>query len=158
MKKHLLTFLLLAILLICVSISHAQDRNLGVGAAIGGPDGLSYKYWLDGSSALTGLVSFSISESSSRFYTHLDYHRHSFYDQLDWEEGRVYYYYGIGLGYEWLEITGDDLMTVRLPSGLGFDFNELPFEGFMELAPTFHVAPEFRFGFVGNLGFRFYLN
>ncbi len=158
MKKTILTYLLLTTLLICVNLSHAQDRSFSLGTALGGPDGLSYKLWLDDTSALTGLVSFAISEHNSRFYTHLDYHQHKFYDELDWEEGRVYYYYGGGIGYQWLEWSGDDLVTLRLPSGLGFDFHDLPFEGYLELAPTFNIAPEFRFSFVGNFGFRFYMN
>lgn len=158
MKKHILTFLLLITLLICVNTAYAQDQNFGIGTALGDPDGISYKYWLEESSALSGLVSFSISENNSHFYTHLDYLRHKFYDELDWEEGRVYYYYGGGIGYEWLDWNNDDLVTIRFPSGLGFDINELPFDGYLELAPTFNVAPEFRFTFVGNFGFRFYLN
>ncbi len=158
MKKNILILLFFASFLACVNISHAQDRSFSIGTALGGPDGLSYKYWMDDQSALTGLVSFSISENTSRFYTHLDYLRHKFYDELEWEEGRIYYYYGGGLGYEWLEWSGEDLVTLRLPSGVGFDFQDLPFEGYLELAPTFNVSPEFRFTFVGNLGFRYYLN
>lgn len=158
MKKPLLIVLLLTTMLICSNVSFAQDRTFGIGTALGGPDGLSYKYWLGETTAFTGLVSFSIADNNSRFYTHLDFLQHKFYDDLEWDNGRVYYYYGGGIGYEWLDITNDNYVTIRLPSGMGVTFDDIPVEGYMELAPTFNIAPEFRFRFVGNFGFRYYLN
>ncbi|MEX0681649.1 MAG: hypothetical protein WD097_09735 [Balneolales bacterium] len=158
MRKFILTFLLLFTLMSYADMAYAENDGLGVGSAIGGPDGLSYKYWLGESSALSGLVSFSISANNSRFYTHIDYLQHKFYDETDWEVGRLYYYYGGGLGYEWFEWATDDVFTLRLPSGLGFDFNDVPFDLYFELAPTIGIAPDFQFFFNGNFGFRLYLN
>lgn len=158
MRKFLVVTLLLLILLAGKQMASGQDRTLGLGTALGGPDGLSYKYWMSETSALAGVVSFAIAENQSRFYTHFDYLTHKFYDELDWETGRVYYYYGGGLGYEWQQGRSDDVLTVRLPSGLGFDMVDIPVGGFFELAPTITLSPDLRFAFVGNFGFRFYLN
>ena len=158
MKKYILTLLLLCVLLLCTNPAHSENRTFGLGTALGGPDGLNYKYRMGEISALSGLISFSISENNSRFYTHLDYLQHKYYDEAEWEEGRLYYYYGGGIGYNWIELSREDLVFLRLPSGLGFDFTNVPVDVYFELAPTFNITPEFRFAFNGNFGFRFYLN
>ncbi len=158
MKKLTFVFLIVTLFTITTQIAIAQDRGLGVGAAIGGPDGMSYKYWLGGSAALSGLVSFAISENNSRFYTHLDILNHKFYDELDWDVGRMFYYYGGGFGFEWIEWTNDNIFMLRLPSGIGFNFNDMPVGLFLELAPTVDVSPEFHLHFNGNIGFRYFLN
>ncbi|MEX2572674.1 MAG: hypothetical protein WD317_00195 [Balneolaceae bacterium] len=136
----------------------AQDRNFGIGGAVAGPDGISYKVWMNESAALAGLVSFSLTDYTSDFYTHLDYLVHKFYDDLDWEVGRLHYYYGGGIGYQWRDSGFDDLLMIRTPAGFGFNFEEVPVDLFFELAPTVHVSPAFNFHFNGNIGFRFYVN
>ena len=165
MKKILLTALLACSITLMAQTLHAQqatpieNQNFGIGAAIGGPDGLSYKAWVSPNSALAGLVSFGITDSNSRFYTHLDYLVHKFYDELDWEVGRLHYYYGGGVGLEWFSQDFiDEEVMIRLPAGFGFQFADVPADLFFELAPTFSVTPDFGFGFNGNVGFRFYLN
>lgn len=159
MKKYIFTVLLAtSFLLIQQQQSVAQDRGFGIGAAVGGPDGISYKSWISETTAFTGLVSFSIADNTSSFYTHLDYHVHKFYDELDWEVGNLFYYYGGGVAFEWREQAVDNRLALRLPAGFGFNFTDVPVDLFFELAPVFDVTPDFRLGFNGNLGFRFYLN
>lgn len=159
MKQLLYTALLVAIISVTSTTLQAQDRNFGIGGAVGGPDGISYKTWLNQNSALAGVVSFGISEGNSTFYTSLDYLVHKFYDNLDWEVGRLHYYYGGGAAVQWYSSDFiDEQFMLRLPAGFGFNFTDVPVDLFFELAPQIQVAPDFSFGFNGNLGFRFYLN
>lgn len=158
MRKFILTFLLATSLMVVSQTANAQDRGFGVGAAIGGPDGLSYKAWMSQNSALAGLITFNVSEASSGFYTHADYLIHKFYENLDWEIGTLHYYYGGGVSFEWMDSAVDDRLSLRLPAGFGFNFYDVPVDLFLELAPTVTVSPEFDFFFNGNMGFRFYLN
>lgn len=158
MRNFIITFLLATFLMIVSQTANAQDRGFGIGAAIGGPDGLSYKAWVMETSALAGVLTFNVSEHSTYFYTHADYLAHKIYEDLDWEVGNLHYYYGGGIGFEWTDELIDDRLTLRLPAGFGFNFNDVPFDIFMELAPTIRISPDFSFYFNGNMGFRFYLN
>jgi len=159
MKKLLFAALLIATISISTNTLQAQERGFGIGGAIGGPDGLSYKAWLNPNAALAGIVSFGISDGDSNFYTSLDYLIHKFYDNLDWEAGKLHYYYGGGIAFQWYsQDFMDEQFHLRLPAGFGFNFSDVPVDVFFELAPTAQVSPNFSFGFNGNLGFRFYLN
>lgn len=158
MKKLLLIFLFAFTFTFILEDAKAQDRGFGVGAVIGSPDGLSYKAWISESAAIAGAVSFSISDNSSSFYTHADILAHKFYTELDWEVGVLHYYYGGGARLVWYQWMDDALFGVRLPSGIGFNFTEVPIDLFFEVAPTIDVHPDFNFGFNGALGFRFFLN
>lgn len=159
MKKFILIVLLATSLLIVQQqTADAQDRGFGVGAVIGSPDGLSYKAWVSNDMAVAGAVSFTITNNASSFYTHADFLMHKFYEDLNWDVGTLHYAYGGGVSVTWLEWANDSVYGVRLPSGIGFNFTDVPADLFFEIAPTIDVSPDFRFGFNGALGFRFYLN
>ena len=158
MKRFILTFLLATSLMVVSQTAFAQERGFGIGAAVGGPDGLSYKAFLSETTAFAGLVSFSISENRSSFYTHLDYLIHKHYEELDWEVGQLFYYYGGGIAYHWRDHAFDEQISFRLPSGFGFNFTEVPVDIFLELAPTADLQPDFSFYFTGNMGFRYFFN
>ncbi|MGM0507135.1 MAG: hypothetical protein ACQER4_08135 [Bacteroidota bacterium] len=159
MKKWIVTTLLIAALGLAAQTADAQDRGFGIGGAIGGPDGISYKAWTSQDQALAGIVTFNASEGSSSFYTSLDYLFHKYYSDLNWEVGDLHYYYGGGAGFQWYsQDFVDEQFMLRLPAGFGFNFTDVPVDLFFELAPQIRVAPDFNFGFNGNLGFRFYLN
>lgn len=157
-RRILLSCLFATVLLVVTQTAQAQDRNFGIGAAIGGPDGISYKAWVNENAAVSGLLTFSLSDLSSSFYTHLDYLGHRHFDDLDWEAGRLHFFYGGGVGYQWYDALIDDIFSLRVPLGFGFNFVDVPVDLFFEVAPTFNVSPDFSFQFNGNLGFRFYLN
>ncbi|MEX0769833.1 MAG: hypothetical protein WD035_03815 [Balneolaceae bacterium] len=159
MKNFILTVLLAtSLLLVHQQTADAQERGFGVGAVIGTPDGLSYKAWVSEDAAVAGAVSFTISNNASSFYTHADFLMHKFYEELNWEVGTLHYTYGGGVSMFWSDSTNDSIYGVRLPSGMGFIFTDVPVDMFFEIAPTIDVSPDFRFGFDGSLGFRFYLN
>jgi len=159
MKKLPLIILLATTLLIVQHhTTQAQDRGFGIGAVIGSPDGLSYKAWITDEAAVAGAVSFTISNNTSSFYTRADFLMHKFYENLDWEVGTLYYSYGGGVSVLWRQFANDSIYGVRLPSGVGFNFTDVPIDLFFEIAPTIDISPDFRFGFAGALGFRFYLN
>jgi len=159
MKSILLTILLSTSLLLIVPAVQAQDSGFGIGASIGSPDGISYKIWTSESSALAGATSFTLSESASSFYTHLDYLKHTISENLDWEIGYLSFYYGGGARFIWREGGPDNTFwALRLPAGLNFGFTDAPVDFFVELAPTIDVSPDFAFGFNGGFGFRYFLN
>lgn len=158
MRIFTLAFLLSISLLLVHETGEAQDRGFGVGATIGSVDGLSYKVWVSESHAVAGAVSFYLEENFSWFYTHADYLFHNPYEELNWEVGDLYYYYGGGARISWMDGVNETWFGLRLPSGLGFDFTDVPIDLFFELAPGIDVSPDFSFGFEGNLGFRFFIN
>jgi hypothetical protein len=41
---------------------------------------------------------------------------------------------------------------------LNFNFTDVPVDFYLEVAPTFEVSPDFRFGFGSGIGFRYFLN
>lgn len=159
MKQFILVIVLTTSLLFAYHYTaDAQERGFGIGALIGAHDGLSYKAWISEDAAVAGAVSFAISNNTSSFYTHADFLMHKYYEELDWEVGTLHYSYGGGVSVLWRQFTDDSIYGVRLPSGVGFIFTEVPVDLFFEIAPTIDISPDFRFGFDGAIGFRFYLN
>ncbi|MEX1011140.1 MAG: hypothetical protein WDZ29_03690 [Balneolaceae bacterium] len=158
MKTFITALLLTCTLLMFQEPLKAQDRGFGIGATIGTYDGISWKNWISDRAAVAGLITFSIAENTTMLHAHADYLMHKFYESLEWEVGHLHYYYGGGLGLTWREWSDDNIFTIRAPSGLGFNFTDVPIDLFFELAPTLAVAPSFQFGFEGSIGFRFYLN
>ncbi len=158
MKSFIATFLLATSLILVSQTAQSQNRGFGLGVAVGGPDGLSYKSFVSETTAFAGLVSFSISDNRSTFYTHLDYLIHKYYEDLEWDVGYLHYYYGGGVGFFWRDHAPDDVVSIRLPAGLGFNFTDVPFDIYIELAPTVDVTPEFNLYFNGNMGFRYFFN
>ena len=160
MKSFSLTVVLITSLMLIPIKSEAQNDGFGVGAQITAPAGLSFKAWLNETSAVQSLVSFNISENASVFHMQLDYLKHKKYDQLGWEVGELSYYYGGGARFIWREFVFEDnsFWALRLPAGLNFNFSEVPVDFYLEIAPTFEVSPDFNFGFAGGIGFRYFLN
>lgn len=160
MKSISLTIVLITSLMIIPLKADAQNDGFGVGAQITNPAGLSFKAWLNETSALASVVSFNISENTSSFYMQLDYLKHKSYDELGWDVGVLSYYYGGGVRFIWREfvVNDDTFWAIRLPAGLNFNFAEVPVDFYLEVAPTFEVSPDFNFGFGGGIGFRYFLN
>ncbi len=159
MKSLSLAIVLSVTLTLLTTETHAQDRGFGIGAQVTNPAGLSFKGWVSETGAFASVVSFNVSENTSSFYIHVDYHHHKMYEELNWDVGFLSYYYGGGIRYFWREAGFDDnFFALRLPAGLNFNFTDIPVDFYVEIAPTFEVNPAFNFGFAGGIGFRYFLN
>ncbi|MFU8812992.1 MAG: hypothetical protein ACNA78_08485 [Balneolaceae bacterium] len=159
MKSSLSVLLLTVFMLTAVPAVQAQNFGTGVGATIGEPTGISFKSWLTDRNAISGALSFSISDNNSTFYTHFDFHRHTRFEQLGWDAGDLFFYYGAGLRYFWRDAgINDNFWAIRLPVGINFQFLDASVDFFTELTPMFEVEPDFEFSFGGALGFRYFFN
>lgn len=135
--------------------AHAQRTGgpFGMGIIIGEPTGLDLKYFVSGSNAIEGAVAWSL---SGRNNLHLQaeylYHR---YDLIKVEKGRLPLFFGVGGRVEFRE-HADDLVGIRIPVGLAYEFDNAPFDVFGELVPLLDLAPDTDFDLEGAIGARFY--
>jgi hypothetical protein len=153
MKKSLLAFFVCGLLLVAAETTHAQNSNLGVGAVINNPTGLSAKYWVSDDIAVDAAFSFSLADNFSEAYLHSDVLKHT--DTINSEALELYY--GMGLRLLWGDIYNDLNAGLRWPLGTEYSFADTNVKGFFELAPTLDFTPDARFFFGGAVGMRFYL-
>ena len=73
--KSLMTFLF--ILLCSLPVFANSEGDLGIGAMIGNPVGVSAKYWLGGTKAVDGGLGFSIGSSHTNLSLHSDFLLHN---------------------------------------------------------------------------------
>jgi hypothetical protein len=154
MKKSLLTFLFCGLLLVSVESVYAQKSNLGVGAVINNPTGLSAKYWLSDDIAVDAAFTFAIADNFSEVYLHTDVLKHT--DTINTEALELYY--GMGLRLLWTDINNDLNAGLRWPIGTEYSITESNVKSFIELVPTLDFSPDASFFFGGAVGIRLYLN
>lgn len=154
MKKTLLPFLFFGLLLVSVETVYAQNSNLGVGAVINNPDGLTAKYWLNNDIAVDAAFTFSIADNFSEAYLHSNVLKHA--DIIDSEALELYY--GMGLRLLWGDIYNNLHAGLRWPLGTEYAFADTNVKSFMELAPTLDFSPDARFFFGGAVGIRYYFD
>lgn len=152
MKKSLLTFLFCGLLFVSSQTTHAQDSNLGVGAVINNPTGLSAKYWVSDDIAVDAAFTFSLADNFSQFYLHSDFLKHT--DTIDSEALKLYY--GMGLRLLWGDFYNDVNAGLRWPLGTEYTIENTKIKSFIELAPTLDFSPDASFFFGGAVGIRYY--
>ncbi len=163
MKTKLTISFIVLLLAVSLSVAQAQDttynRAFGIGAQVTNPAGITMKGWVSDNAALASVISFNLSDNNSSFYLQGDYLIHNRYNTPDWEVGYLSFYYGVGGRYMWRDAGFDNnFFGIRIPGGLNFNFTDVPFDFYVEMAPVFDVTPNFNFGFTGGLGFRYFLN
>lgn len=136
--------LFFASLLIFTSTAFASG-NLGIGAMVGNPTGLSAKYWLGGTSAVDGGVGLSFGKKTN-FSIHSDYLFHSDGALVFQDSHPLDVYYGIGGR---MEFSDDIELGVRLPLGLAHRFENNGADVFGEIAPIVD--------FIGRTGLELHL-
>ncbi|NIV10880.1 MAG: hypothetical protein GWN62_06195 [Aliifodinibius sp.] len=154
MKKSLLALLVCGLLLVAAETTHAQDSNLGVGAVINNPTGLSAKYWFNDDIAVDAAFTLSLAENFSQFYLHSDVLKHT--DTIDAEALQLYY--GMGIRLLWGDFYNDVNAGLRWPLGAEYTIAESNVKSFIELVPTLDFSPDAQFFFGGAVGIRLYLN
>lgn len=139
MKKLLLSALLV------FSASSFASGDLGIGAMVGNPTGLSVKKWLRGNNAVDGGAALSLGKKS-HFSVHSDY--------LFQNDGALVFqdthpldvYYGIGGR---MKFSDEIELGVRLPVGLAHRFENDRADVFGEIAPIVD--------FIGRVGLEMHL-
>lgn len=145
---------MLKLLVICSLLFSglAQAQNLGVGAYIGNPLGVSAKYWRDNGHAIDGAIGMSWGKHSN-LSIHSDYLLQSDGAFILNDTQPLDLYYGIGGRFEF----ADDIeVGLRVPVGLAHRLDNNASDIFAEIAPVFDFITtqgiELHFGF----GARYY--
>lgn len=128
----------------------AQDSGLGLGIILGEPTGLSAKLWTTENTAIDAALAWSfVGNGFLRLHSDLLWHKPSF----EVDKGQLLFYFGVGAK---LVFASDLELGIRIPVGLSYQFESVPFEAFLELVPVFNLFPQTRLDFDGGIGFRYY--
>jgi len=125
--------------------------NFGIGVMVGEPTGLSIKNWTGGSTAFNIGAAWSLSDRSEALHLHADFLIHSWFSDIN--RGKLAFYYGIGGR---VIFADDPTAGVRIPLGLNYVFENIPFDLFVEAVPIIDVAPDTEFAGNGAFGIRYY--
>jgi hypothetical protein len=139
MKKLILSALL------AFSTASFAKGDLGVGAMVGNPTGLSLKQWLDKSHAVDGGMALSLGKKSN-FSIHSDYLFHNEGALIFQDNHPLDVFYGIGGR---MEFSDDIELGVRLPIGVAHRFENEHADVFGEIAPIVD--------FIGRTGLELHL-
>lgn len=148
------SFILVIGMLICFQPESvkAQDKigddNLGIGFMIGEPTGISVKAWNSDISAFNIGAAWSLSDRTEAVHLHADYLIHSWFEDED-----LAFYYGIGAR---VIFADDPTAGARIPIGLNYVFQNIPFDMFAEAVPIVDFTPEIEFAGNGAVGIRYY--
>jgi len=154
--KYLLTALFI---LMGISESNAQPRNLGIGLIIGEPTGLSLKLWRSPTKAIAMGLGWSVFDNqndpqTTRIHLHMDFLRHS-YNRISSQE-RLPVYYGIGGRFIGGSETQSSL-ALRGVLGIAWEPASTPLDLFLEIAPSLQVVPSSHFNLDAALGIRYFI-
>jgi len=125
--------------------------NVGIGIMIGEPTGLSVKLWTSSRSAFNIGAAWSLSGRNEAIHLHADYLFHTWFGDVN--RGQLGFYYGIGGR---AIFAGDPTVGVRVPLGLNYVFENIPFDLFVEAVPILDLSPDTRFAGNGAFGLRYY--
>ena len=150
------------------------NKTFGLGLELGYPDGLTGKYFVNESNALQ----FGLGYAYRHYYydhglhLYLDYLWHPFV-LASAEPFELPFYIGVG-GRFWDYdygcdrngnncIYGGSAVGVRVPVGIAFDFNNIPLDVFIQVAPTLDFffrdyRDRIYLSFWGSVGVRFWFN
>lgn len=148
MKKALA---LIAALFVLGGFSFAREGNVGLGLIFGEPSGLSFKLWTGENVAFDAGAAWSFVEGGA-FQVHGDLLFHNF-NIFNVEQGRMALYYGFGGR---LKLADQTKVSLRVPLGIAYEFEETNIELFAEVVPMLNLAPKTEGDIAGGIGFRYY--
>lgn len=125
--------------------------NFGVGVMLGEPSGLSIKNWNGEITAFNIGAAWSLSGRNEAIHLHADFLIHSWFSGMD--RRKLAFYYGFGGR---VIFADDPTIGIRVPLGLNYVFENIPFDIFVEAVPIFDVAPDTEFAGNGAVGIRYY--
>lgn len=129
--------------------SNNIDKDFGLGVMLGEPTGVSVKFWTTNRSAFDVGAAWSLSGRNEALHLHADVLWHSWFPDTE----NLAFYYGIGGR---VIFTDEAHAGVRIPLGLTYVFDEIPFDLFVEAVPIFDLAPDTEFAGNGAVGIRYY--
>jgi len=151
--KKLLNALLISTILAIVFPMTIHSADIGIGARIGDPTGISVKRWTQPSQSMNFAAAWDLGTNSSLVllsdYTFYNYDLLNI--QID--EGTLPLHYGFGAQ---IRLAEEGEVGIRVPVGLTFKFSHHPADFFFELAPTLNVFPETSVGVHGSIGAHYY--
>jgi len=150
MKTKLTTLLIIAVIGF-TGIAKAQQDGFGLGLIFGDPTGISMKYYYNEENAVDGAVSWNF--NGNWFNIHADWLHHWYL--IDVSQGELPLYAGVGgrLGF------GDQVRVgIRIPVGLSYNFDNAPFDIFLEVVPEMDIVPGTQFNMQGGIGGRYFFN
>ncbi len=148
-----LSFLLI-FLLLSRTPSFGQNSGFGIGLIAGEPTGVSFKNWLDSSTAWDFAVAWSI-EGDNSFTLHGDYLKHRF-GLFSVAKGDLPLYFGVGGTLKFNDDAGQTAFGARVPVGLDYHFEDLPLGAFLEVVPVLGLFPETDFRLNAAIGIRYF--
>ncbi|HET6527581.1 MAG TPA: hypothetical protein VFG39_02405 [Balneolaceae bacterium] len=128
-----------------------EGGSLGVGLMLGEPTGVSVKIWNNEHSAFDIGAAWSLAGRTEALHLHVDYLLHSWFNDID--EENLAFYYGIGGR---VIFADDPTAGIRIPVGLNYVFQAIPFDIFIEAAPILDITPEVELAGNGAVGLRYY--
>ncbi len=140
--------------LLTVSVQ-AQNKGFALGAQLFSPTGISAKYAISESSAITGLATFNLNEFNDYFTIQANFVLNGAKDQFNLESGLLRSYYGLGLNLVFREF-GDATIGLRVPIGIEYALEDQPLEIYMDVAPTLNAQPSTAFYFGSSMGVRYF--
>ena len=149
------------------------NKTFGLGLELGYPDGLTGKWFFNGSNALDfGLgYAYRYYYAGDGLHLYADYLWHPFV-LTSAEPFELPFYIGVG-GHYWDFdygcdrfgncVYGGSALGIRVPIGIAFDFNNVPLDIFIQIVPTFDFFHNYRdrdfyLGFWPSVGIRFWFN
>lgn len=133
-----------------------EQKRFGLGIIAGEPTGITAKGYLTPKVAVSGIASWSLVNESFTLISDVSY---QFFDLADTSTVSVPFYVGAGalLGFDQGgKNDGKTLFGVRVPVGVSVQWDNHPFEVFLEVAPGIEMVPDTEFEMTGGVGARFY--
>jgi hypothetical protein len=143
----------IAILFLAVQVQAVPRGDVGLGLVVGEPTGLDVKVFLNDSNAIEGAVAWSLS-GKNNLHLQAEYLYHN-YTLIKVEKGQLPFFFGLG-GRVILRENADDIVGVRIPVGLAYEFDGGIFDVFGEIVPIMDLFPDTEFDLEAALGVRFW--
>ena len=152
-----MVFLTVAILLPAIHPGTTRadhDKGpFGIGIIFGEPTGIDGKLFLTPSNAVEGAVAWSLS-GNNNLHLQVEYLYHR-YDLITVKKGQLPLFFGVGGRFIFRE-KAKDIIGVRIPVGLAYEFEGAPFDVFGEIVPILDITPDTDFDLEGAIGGRFW--
>ncbi len=124
--------------------------NFGVGFMVGEPTGVSIKNWNNEFTAVVIGAAWSLGRNEA-LHLHTDFLFHSWFEEF--ETTGLNFYYGLGAR---VIFEDDPNFGIRVPIGLNYVFQNIPFDMFVEAVPILDLSPDLVFAGNGAFGLRYY--
>ena len=152
MNKTVIIILIFAMFL-AVQAQATPRGNFGLGIIVGEPTGLNMKLFLNEENAIEGAIAWSLS-SDNNVHLQAEYLYHN-YSLIQVSKGQLPFFFGLG-GRVVIRENADDLVGIRIPVGLSYEFDGGIFDVFGELVPILDLVPDTDFELEGAIGARFW--